>query len=195
MPISDVLVNYLKKVEGNIDAQERLGHYRAGKFYPYKDPAVGTVIGYGHQLLSTEKKKYKDGITEAEATDLLLQDIAKASEHAKDHFGEKGWNEMDPHRQAMAIDFAFNLGRRGLKRFPKFSRALRNANWTTISTEYKRYYETPQGMKPMEHRNDTFYDTFIAPAVGNDLMPTETTPGLGSVSSQLLEYRKKLMDR
>lgn len=190
MPEFDTLIDYVKRVEGDIEMQTHLGHYRGGKFFPFKDPARGTVIGYGHQLTAAEKKKYKEGITEDEATRLLAQDLSKSAEIAKDHFGEKGWNEMDPHRQAMAIDFAFNLGRRGLKRFPKFSRALRNANWTTISTEYKRYYETPQGMKPMEHRNDTFYDTFIAPVVGNDLMPTETTPGLGSVSSQLLEYRK-----
>lgn len=169
------LVNYLKKVEGNPASQAKMGSFRAGRFHIYDD--VGApAIGYGHRLLPDEIKSGwgKKGITEEEATVVLMRDIKKAEQDAIKHFGRKGWAAMDNHRRMMAIDFAYNLGYGGLAQFKTFSRALRMGDVRGISQRYKRHYTPvghPEGTpKPeLKARNDPFYKTFIAPLITGEV--------------------------
>lgn len=169
------LVNYLKKAEGNPAAQAKTGSFRGGRFHIYDD--VGQpAIGYGHRLLPEEKKSGWgiNGISEEEATEVLMRDIKKAEIDAITHFGRKGWAAMDQHRRMMAIDFAYNLGLGGLAQFKSFSRALRVGDVRGISQRYKRHYTPvghPQGVpKPeLKPRNDAFYKTFIAPLITGEV--------------------------
>jgi GH24 family phage-related lysozyme (muramidase) len=169
------LINYLKKVEGTPAAQAKMGFFKAGRFHIYDD--VGApAIGYGHRLLPEELKAGwgKKGITEEEATEVLMRDIKKAEQDAIKHFGRKGWSAMDNHRRMMAIDFAYNLGYGGLAEFKRFSRALRMGDVRGITQRYKRHY-TPVGHAPgepkpeLKARNDPFYKTFIAPMVTGEV--------------------------
>ena len=145
------LIDYLKLVEG----------FQAK---PYEDSGF-YAIGYGHQLTQDEYKKYQKGIDEQTAEELLRQDISEAEFHAKRHWGSNGWTSLDNHRKLMAIEFAYNLGGTGLKKFPKFSAALRNGDWETMSKEHFRYDTALQDENgnplPLKHRNETFYSRFI----------------------------------
>lgn len=168
------LINYLKQAEGTPRQQAQTGSFKGGRFRVYND--VGRqAIGYGHRLLPGEDKLFKGGITEEEATRILMQDIKKAELLAERHFGKKGWAAMDHHRREMAIDFMYNLGAgrkaskdkpaTGFAAFITFSRALRQGDVKGIRAKYKRHYSPEPGQPkiPLKPRNDLFYKTFIMP--------------------------------
>jgi len=158
------LVNYLKQAEGTPKQQAQSGSFKGGRFRIYDD--VGSpAIGYGHRTSPEETKRYKSGITEEEATRLLMQDIKKAEILATRHFGRKGWAMMDPHRKEMAIDFMYNLGPGSFAKFKSFSRSLRQGDVKGIRARYKRHYSPEPGASkiPLKPRNDLFYKTFILP--------------------------------
>lgn len=168
------LVNYLKQAEGNAASQAASGSFKGGRFRIYDD--VGSpAIGYGHRVTPEESRAYKNGITEEEASRILMQDIKKAEILTERHFGRKGWAAMDQHRREMAIDFMFNLGpgrkagqgqsASGMSAFITFSRALRLGDVETIRAKYKRNYSpTPGAPKiPLKPRNDLFYKTYVLP--------------------------------
>lgn len=161
---SSRFINYIKQAEGNPKQQAASGSFQGGRFRIYDD--VGApAIGYGHRLLPGEEKKFRNGITEEQATDILMKDIKKAEILAEKHFGRKGWAAMDPHRREMAIDFVYNLGPGNFAKFRSFSRSLRMGDIKGIRARYKRHYSpTPGAPKiPLKPRNDLFYKTFIMP--------------------------------
>jgi len=174
---SSRFLNYLKHVEGNAKAQAQTGSYKACRFRIFQDPghSVAPAIGYGHRLLPGEAEQFKNGITEEQATELLMRDVKKAELDAQKHFGAKGWAAMDQHRREMAIDFVYNLGlgregsreqrATGIKQMKSFSRALRMGDIKAIRATYKRYYRPQEGAdpRPLKQRNDPFYQTFVMP--------------------------------
>lgn len=159
---SSRFINYIKQAEGNAKSQAAVGSFKGGRFRIYDD--VGTpAIGYGHRLLPGEN--FKNGITEEEATTILMRDIKKAEILAEKHFGKKGWAAMDQHRREMAIDYVYNLGPASFAKFKSFSRALRMGDIKGIRAKYKRHYSPEPGAPkiPLKPRNDLFYKTFIVP--------------------------------
>jgi GH24 family phage-related lysozyme (muramidase) len=163
----DDLASMLKELEGNLDVQRKLGYFRDGRFYIYNDVKSNPTVGYGHLVLKSELEsgRFRNGLTPDEADALLHEDIRRAESGAKNVLGRDGWKKLDTNRRSMAIDFAFHGGPGLLKRYTKFTYALRNNDWDTMSKEYERHYtdDNTGELVPFTHRNKIFYDKFIAP--------------------------------
>lgn len=71
----------LKVLEGTKSYQQSRNIFRNGKFYPYKDSEGFLTVGYGHLILQDES--FTNGITEAEADELLEKDIQIARANLK----------------------------------------------------------------------------------------------------------------
>jgi GH24 family phage-related lysozyme (muramidase) len=125
------------------------------------------TIGYGHKITAKELKsgRFKFGITPEVADKILREDVKKAAEGAKRHFGEKGWEEMSQAQKDAAIDHSFNLGSAGLKKFPRWSEALRTGDWETVRKESKRHYKDSRTKDwvAMSRRNAAYDAMFVAP--------------------------------
>ncbi|CAJ1839577.1 hypothetical protein HLBENOHH_02063 [Aeromonas dhakensis] len=131
---SDNLVQRIKTNEGSIAYQRKNGMYKDGKFYLYKDSLGYWTIGYGHLCTDSEVKKFKDGISETQASILVLQDIVEAEQGARRLF------EMNRHPvevQDVLIEMVFQLGERKASGFKKFKAALDAMDYDTAADELK----------------------------------------------------------
>lgn len=107
-------------VEQMIMRQEGTGPMKDGHFYPYKDTAGLLTIGYGHCL---DRK----GMTLDIGFMLLKMDIADAIEDVRYHFS--CYDMLNRARQLVLISMAFNLGRAGLGKWPRFIGAVHLGQW------------------------------------------------------------------
>lgn len=153
---STSFVNYVKKAENGV----RSG-FRGGKWYPIPDPnGKFKVIAYGHMVLPGQN--YNNGITEAEAHALLMDDLFsawyRADKWLKAKYG-KGMAALPPQSQEALTDYAFNPGSLGM--FPKFTDAVMKGDLDGMRREYKRSYTTASGQKKEMGRNELFYRMFL----------------------------------
>ena len=162
--ISDVFIEYLKKVENG----GKTGWNNDDElWYSHASPEGGNdTIGYGHKLLNSELEQAAKGLTDIEIDDLLIEDIHKAIDSAStvlsQHFNAD-FDDLCVNSQEMIIDFAYNLGGNGLRKFPKFVNAVIDDNTKVMSQEYKRYYTSGNGVKKeLEQRNKEFQTLFLA---------------------------------
>tara|TARA_R110000823_G_scaffold41284_1_gene108960 strand:+ start:497 stop:952 length:456 start_codon:yes stop_codon:yes gene_type:complete len=82
-------------------------------------------LGYGRNLDT-------NGISEAEAEFMLLNDLLACESEMKD----EGWyNQLDETRRAVVLNMAFNLGKPTLMKFRKFIGALSDDDYETASKE------------------------------------------------------------
>jgi len=152
---------YIKRVEG-----KRLDAYDLG------DGMI--TIGYGHAQ-PKGKSKYKIGqrITDAEAEQLLVQDIrdaeAKVNSYIQSNF--PNIKKLSLLQKQMLTDFAYNPG---LSKFPKFVNAVVTKDWKTANQEYKRY----TGGRELG-RNQEFYNTFLSKvnSAGTDNLDADSLQG------------------
>ena len=164
MPLSSSFLEYLKKVEsgGKVgwDSSKEL-------WFPHASPEGGNdTIAYGHKLLDSEVEQANEGLTDDEVEQMLIKDLDTAEYGAKnilqDHFNED-FDDLSEDKQEMLIDFDFNLGSYGLKRFPKFVGAVCSDDKDTLCKEYKRYFTDGFGAKKeLKQRNEEFYKLFLA---------------------------------
>tara|TARA_R110000868_G_scaffold106846_1_gene292727 strand:+ start:497 stop:952 length:456 start_codon:yes stop_codon:yes gene_type:complete len=83
------------------------------------------TIGYGRAI-------GLNGISEAEAEFMLLNDLLMVESELKD----EGWyNQLDETRRAVVLNMAFNLGKKNLFKFRKFIGALSDDDYETASKE------------------------------------------------------------
>ena len=162
--ISNVFIEYLKKVENG----GKTGWSNDDQlWYSHASPEGGNdTIGYGHKLLNSELEQSAKGLTDNEIDDLLLEDLHTASNVAytilSQHFNAN-FDDLCVNSQEMLIDFAYNLGGNGLRKFPKFVNAVIDDNIEVMSQEYKRYYTSGNGVKKeLEQRNKEFQTLFLA---------------------------------
>jgi GH24 family phage-related lysozyme (muramidase) len=162
--ISNVFIEYLKKVENG----GKTGWSNDDQlWYSHSSPEGGNdTIGYGHKLLNSELEQAAKGLTDNEIDDLLLEDLHTASNVAytvlSQHFNAN-FDDLCVNSQEMLIDFAYNLGGNGLRKFPKFVNAVIDDNIEVMSQEYKRYYTSGNGVKKeLEQRNKEFQTLFLA---------------------------------
>jgi GH24 family phage-related lysozyme (muramidase) len=136
-------------------------HTRDGLHIQYKSAEGGAdTIGYGHKIKKGES--FGEGLTEAEARELLQKDILIAAEGAKKAIGEKKWNSLDPDRKQMATDFQFNVKKGGINRFPEFKKALLTRDYGRMKEEYKRHYQDEQGQwHEVKDRNEKFFNKYL----------------------------------
>ena len=98
-------------------------------------------------------------ISDAEARQILMKDIASSVQKVKTYISTKFPNKsLDQHQLKMLTDFAFNPG---LSKFPVFVKAVVDKDWNTVAKEYKRYADG----KELTDRNTKFYNTFIKPVL------------------------------
>lgn len=74
--ISNKIIDPLKNFEGDIEYQSnKKKSFIDGKFRIHDDGARYPTIGYGHKIKSNELERFKDGISSAEAEQLLREDL------------------------------------------------------------------------------------------------------------------------
>jgi GH24 family phage-related lysozyme (muramidase) len=165
-------VDYIVSVEGTGPGSSPETGHKA-----YKDSVGVWTIGYGHAATSDVEPKTKPGmkISDAEARQILMKDIASSVQKVKTYISTKFPNKsLDQHQLKMLTDFAFNPG---LSKFPVFVKAVVYKDWKTAANEYKRY----AGQKELTDRNTKFYNLFLSPLLKQKtLSPTkEISPTKG----------------
>ncbi|WP_202303487.1 glycoside hydrolase family protein [Dryocola clanedunensis] len=139
------LKDRLKEYEGTIAYQTKIGTFKDGKFWTYKDSLGFPTIGYGRLL--THGESYPNGITEAEADELLDHDIMIA-QHNLDTLDI--WLPSD-WRDFMVI-MMFQLGLSGVHKFKKMLAALKIKDYPEAIRQAKDslwYKQTPNRVDAM----------------------------------------------
>lgn len=113
-------------VEQMIMRQEGTGPMKDGYFYPYQDTAGLLTIGYGHCL---DRK----GMTLDVGFILLKMDIADAIQDVRYHCS--CYDMLNRARQLVLVSMAFNLGRAGLGKWPRFLAAVHLGQWDEAADE------------------------------------------------------------
>ena len=141
------IIEQLKIYEGTKQYQTKLGYFRDGKFWIYKDSLGYDTIGYGHLVKAGEK--FTQGLTEQEAERLLVldvnqarKDVAKLQVNLPD---ESRWNDF-------LVLMVFQLGLTKTLQFRKFLAALKSGNYATAVNEVKDsnwYRQTPNRVNDM----------------------------------------------
>jgi lysozyme len=115
MPIDPYLKAELERDEGR-------------RLTAYRDSLGYWTIGVGHLLGGSPRMS---SITERECEALLGCDIEDAEKVARDLFA--GFDDLDPVRQRVLINMAFNLGNR-LAQFKRFRVAVAEKRWQDAAT-------------------------------------------------------------
>lgn len=93
----------------------------------YRDSVGSLAIGIGRDLI-------QKGISQEEAEILFARDLREAIEDAQVVLGDT-WHRLNPARQAVMVDMAFNLGRGGLSKFKQMLAALDVGNYELAALE------------------------------------------------------------
>jgi lysozyme len=93
MKINNAILSLIKEFEGF-------------KHLAYICPAGMETIGYGHVLSDAEKSKYKDGISEKQAFDLLLEDYKEAF----DQISRVVKVSLNENQMGALVSLVFNIG-------------------------------------------------------------------------------------
>ena len=135
----------LKEYEGTKEYQAKLGYFRNGKFWTYKDSLSKPTIGYGHLVLPGEN--YSNGLSEAEADALLDRDISTA----RNQLNILNVSVPDDWSDFLVI-MLFQLGLGGVQKFRGMLQALRDKNYSKAVIEAKDslwYRQTPNRVNQM----------------------------------------------
>lgn len=97
------------------------------KLKAYRDSVGSIAIGIGRDLV-------RKGLSEEEAEILFARDLREAIEDAQAVLGET-WARLNPVRQAVMVDMAFNLGRGGLSKFQRMLAALDVGDYALAALE------------------------------------------------------------
>ncbi|ENV5883823.1 glycoside hydrolase family protein [Enterobacter kobei] len=133
--------------EGTMEYQRTKGYFKQGKFWMYKDTEGYWTIGAGHKVLSSEREKFKNGISPIDADLLLAWDIDRTKKDVAT-LGlslPKDWEDF-------MIIMTFQLGLGGVKKFKKMLAALKMCQWKVAIEEAKDslwYRQTPNRLNAM----------------------------------------------
>lgn len=154
--LSQNFIDYIKIVENG----QKVGYDTQRHIWvPHQSVEGGMpTIGYGHKIKDKkELDAYKNGISDIDVNNLLMQDLTNSNKHVHDYIKKRyKVNLMLTTKQnEIFTDFAFNLG--SLDKFPKFADAVLKNNWNVVKKEYIR---NANG-KPLKGRNTAFYNRFL----------------------------------
>lgn len=138
--MSKDLKERIKENEGSLLYQTHLGTFKNNKFFKYKCSMGVWTIGYGHAIKASEN--FDDGITEAQAEAMLLEDIKVAQSYARQI-------HIDPHDEVNDVltEMIFQLGYSGAKKFKKMIQALKAGDYKQAAVEMrdsKWFQQTPR---------------------------------------------------
>ena len=109
----------------HLNLLNQLRRHEGLRLDPYKCSEGYLTIGYGRNIET-------NGISEAEAEFMLMNDLVACESELKD----EGWyNQLDETRRAVVLNMAFNLGKPKLMQFKKFIGALSDDDYETASKE------------------------------------------------------------
>ena len=103
----------------------QLRRHEGLRLHPYQDTVGKMTIGYGRNLDDV-------GITRKEAGLLLEEDIDRVLERLEE---VDDYNQLDPVRQAVIANMAFNLGHAGVMSFTRMWAAIRHGDWEEAAHE------------------------------------------------------------
>ncbi|HBW1972340.1 TPA: glycoside hydrolase family protein [Klebsiella pneumoniae] len=124
------LKNRLISYEGSIAYQTKVGYFKNGKFWTYKDSLGYPTIGYGRLLKPGES--YPNGITPEQAERMLEEDISTAKSAVR----SLGLDLPSDWQDFMTI-MVFQLGLSGTFKFRKMIQALRDKNYKEAIVQAK----------------------------------------------------------
>lgn len=107
----------------------------------YRCTGGALTIGYGHNIdangmppdIASVSDALKQGITKAQAEDLLVRDAEVALATARRFV--PGIDDMTPARQAALISMAFQLGAKTMGKFEGTLRAINSGQWKRLRKE------------------------------------------------------------
>lgn len=115
------------------------------------------TIGWGHVILGTEEPPImkvneivrETKITEAQATELLEQDIRKAIRGVQSNLNPGVWDSLNTDQQAAIVSFAFNIGAQGKTKGFAISkvRAMLNSDTPNMAAYYFKSFITSGGQR------------------------------------------------
>jgi len=125
--------------------------------HPHKSVEGGTdTIAYGHKLHAGDN--FSKGITDEEATKLLIRDIVKSADTAKhvvnSTYGAGTFESLPDKSKEILVDYAFNGV---INKFPKFIDGVINNDNTVMLSQYKRYVNG----KELIGRNNAFAARYL----------------------------------
>ena len=130
--IYDTIVSDLIRHEGDESYQKAKGMFKNGKFFTYVDTRGHDTIGYGHKILPGED--FSQGITKQEARDILSRDMRSAWNGAHRLMSKHGVVPYNEVRRAI-VNMVFQMGERGVSKFPSMWKALSNRDYDTAADE------------------------------------------------------------
>lgn len=134
------VIDYIKQAEGSKESQAAVKRkllggsvgpsYKNSKFYPYKDIKGNYTIGYGHYLgkKDSDAIKYKKGISEYEAKQLLKKDMTRTYNDFTLLLQRKNAVNLTKDQQRILYEMAFTMGVDKLDKFTKLWHSVRNEN-------------------------------------------------------------------
>ena len=157
----DKFLNYMKKVENQ---KLMLGNKN---MMQHKSAEGGTdTVAYGHKLTKEEIESGKiyeydiDKLTVPQANDILKRDLKAAHDKLIEIYGDE-YLKLDNRKKQMLIDFQFNMGSGGVKKFEKFREGLFSGNEEKMKAEYERGYTKDGEFFKLEGRNKDFFNFFF----------------------------------
>ena len=157
----DKFLNYMKKVENQ---KLMLGNKN---MMQHKSAEGGTdTVAYGHKLTKEEIESGKiyeydiDKLTVPQANDILKRDLKAAHDKLIEIYGDE-YLKLDNRKKQMLIDFQFNMGSGGVKKFEKFREGLFSGDEEKMKAEYERGYTKDGEFFKLEGRNKDFFNFFF----------------------------------
>lgn len=134
------IVEYIKQAEGSKESQAAIKRklyggtvgpsYKKSKFYPYKDVKGNYTIGYGHYLgkKDSDAVKYKNGITDWEAKQILKKDMNRTYNDFTLLLQRKNAVNLSKEQQRILYEMSFTMGVDKLDKFTKLWKSVKNEN-------------------------------------------------------------------
>jgi GH24 family phage-related lysozyme (muramidase) len=123
------------------------------KWFPHASIEGGTpTIAYGHKLSTdADLKKFKNGITDPDAVELLKSDIDTAINKIKTQLNIPNFNSLPQNVQQALVNATF---RGELKASHKTVDYMRRGNWSKVADEYLNNNEYRTGEAGVKKRMD-----------------------------------------
>ena len=157
----DKFLNYMKKVENQ---KLMLGNKN---MMQHKSAEGGTdTVAYGHKLTKEEIESGKiyeydiNKLTVPQANDILKRDLKAAHDKLIEIYGDE-YLKLDNRKKQMLIDFQFNMGSGGVKKFKNFREGLFSGDEEKMKAEYERGYTKDGEFFKLEGRNKDFFNFFF----------------------------------
>ena len=151
-PQDTQLLSEIKVFEGTKEYQEKLGYFRGGKFWPYKDSLGKLTIGFGHLIVAGDN--FAGGITEEEADLLLQKDIVRTINAAKAIYVE--YNMKTPYIVQLTLtEMVFQMGSGGVRAFKNTLAAMAAGNYAAAANGIRNslwYRQTTNRAETMARR-------------------------------------------